>query len=84
MGFKNVAVIVAPGTVIKGKRVTKQDSVNAADMISSGKADAALLSILIGGAGLNCQTMDTVVFMAPCTSNAKQVQALGKFSRIVS
>jgi hypothetical protein len=48
--------------------------------MKSGKADLAVVSLQVGGAGLNCQEMNTIVFMALCPRESTQVQAQGKNS----
>ena len=47
------------------------------EMLNSGQADAAVLSVMVGGAGLNCQKMNAVIWMAPCFSAAQERQGNG-------
>jgi hypothetical protein len=57
--------------------MTKRIAVEMATIIEMGKADGVVASILVGGSGLNCQTMNRVIFMSPPTSDCGKIQALG-------
>lgn len=46
-------------------------------LIEQDKCEAAVMSIYVGGAGLNCQTMNSIIFMAPSTSDYQIKQAKG-------
>jgi len=50
------------------------------EMIAEGTCDAAVMSILVGGTGLNCQSMNRIIFMDPPTSDFQRKQAKGKTS----
>jgi hypothetical protein len=76
MRFKNIAIIASIGTILHGKRWTQKDNDIADQMISKGEADVAMLSLSVAGTGLNCQKLDTIVFMQPTASGAVHLQAL--------
>jgi len=46
-------------------------------MIPEGTADAAVASVTIGGAGLNCQCFNAMVFMVPCYLETMEIQCKG-------
>jgi len=48
-------------------------------MIDKGLADVAVVALRIGGTGLNCQTMDNAIFMAPVAQRSILTQAKGTF-----
>jgi len=45
--------------------------------IIDGTCEVAIMSILVGGAGLNCQTMNRIIFMDPPTTDVQKRQAKG-------
>jgi len=77
LGFRNVAWIVSEGSIIAGERVTGHIAREGRRKIEDGLCDCALVSIHVGGAGLNCQTMNRIVFMDPPTSDVQMRQAKG-------
>lgn len=77
LGFQNVAYIVPEGSYVGGRRLTKRDLKRGTMLIEQNKCEAAVMSIYVGGAGLNCQTMNSIVFMGPLTSHYQIKQAKG-------
>jgi hypothetical protein len=62
---------------MNGERISRKKNRQMMEMVNSGQADAAVLSVMIGGAGLNCQKMNAVIWMAPCFSAAQERQGNG-------
>jgi len=60
-----------------GQRLSKRSIEAGLQSIKEGKCDAAVMSILIGGIGLNCQSMNQIIFMDPPTSDVVKRQAKG-------
>lgn len=77
LGYKNVAYIVPQGSYVGGKRLTKGDLKRGIMLIERNECDAAVMSIYVGGAGLNCQSTNSIVFMSPSTSEYQIKQAKG-------
>jgi len=48
--------------------------------IRNGRCDSVLASPIVGGAGLNCQSLTAVVFMSPLLSAAVETQCKGMMS----
>ena len=67
MKFNRVCYVVAEGSLLCGKRVTAKTLEQDFEAIVAGECDAALMSVTVGGAGVNCQTMNRIVFMEPPT-----------------
>jgi hypothetical protein len=74
---------VPENSLMGGQRLTKRSIKAGLQWIKNGECDAAVMSISVGGAGLNCQSMNAMVFMAPPTSDSLRKQAKGIFSDIV-
>ena len=62
MGFKNVAYIVMEGSIMCGHRITSKMIDEEVHNITEDASEAAVMSILMGEAGLNCQTMNQIIF----------------------
>ena len=77
LGYQNVAYIVPEGSYVGGQRLTKRDLNRGVALIEQNECEAAVMSILVGGAGLNCQSMNSIVFMSPLTSDYQIKQAKG-------
>jgi len=77
VGFKTTSYICAEGTVLAGQKVTEKTSEKHAEWIADGSADSAVISILVGGGGLNTQKMNCMIFLGPVPSRLKLHQALG-------
>ena len=77
LGYQNVAYIVPEGSYVGGQRLTKRDFNRGVMLIEQNECEAAVMSILVGGAGLNCQSMNSIIFMGPLTSNYQIKQAKG-------
>jgi hypothetical protein len=77
MKFKRVCYVVAEGSLLCGKRVSQRTLDQDFEAIAAGECDAALMSITVGGAGVNCQTMNRIVFMEPPTTDTARKQAKG-------
>ena len=69
--------MVAEGSVMD---VTQSMIDHGIQTIVDGTCDAVVMSILIDGAGLNCQSMNRIIFMDPPTSDVQRKQAIGKIS----
>ena len=83
LDFKNVAYIVTEGSVLAGQRLSKKFIETGLLSIKEGKCDAAVMSILVGGAELNCQSMNKIIFMDSLTSDVVKKQAKGNSSEIL-
>ena len=79
LGFKNITCITRSGQCVGGQRQTKRLRIAAELMIDKGLADVAVVALRIGGAGLNCQTMDNAIFMGPVAQRSILTQAKGTF-----
>lgn len=77
MKFNCVCYVVAEGSLLCGKRVTQRSLDEDFAAIVKGECDVALMSVAVGGAGVNCQTMNRVVFMEPPTTDTARKQAKG-------
>jgi len=77
LGYRNVAYIVPQGSYVGGRRLTKGDLKRGIMLMEQGECEAAVMSIYVGGAGLNCQTMNSIIFMGPMTSDYRIKQAKG-------
>jgi hypothetical protein len=77
LGYQHIAYIVPQGSYVGGRRLTKKDLKRGIMLIEQDKCEAAVMSIYVGGAGLNCQTMNSIIFMAPSTSDYQIKQAKG-------
>ena len=77
MGFKTVAYVVTEGSIMSGRRVTSKMINEGIYSIIDGTCEVAIMSILVGGAGLNCQTMNRIIFMDPPTTDVQKRQAKG-------
>jgi len=77
MNFKAIAYIVSPG--VYGVKTVTDSAANSesAELLHSGRAEVGISSIHVGGAGINCQDMNAVIFMSPCYRAALQSQAIG-------
>ena len=60
-----------------GERLTKRMIEDGIQGTIDGKCEAAVMSILVGGVGLNCQSMNAIVFMDPLTSDVQKRQVKG-------
>lgn len=60
-----------------GQKVTEKTAEDHANWIADGSADSAVISILVGGGGINAQKMNCMVFLGPVPSRLKLHQALG-------
>ena len=65
-----------------GQRLSKRSIEAGLQSIKEGKYDAVVMSILIGGTGLNCQSMNQIIFMDPPTSDVAKKQAKGNSLRV--
>ena len=72
-----MAYVLGEGSVIDGVRLKPKMVERGTDMIEDGTCDAAVFSIFVGGAGLNAQSMNRIIFMDPPTSDVQQKQAKG-------
>jgi hypothetical protein len=77
LGWQKVAYVVGEGTMIGGRRQTAGKNKAMFQSLQSGEMQAGVLSIKVAGAGLNCQHMNTIIFMAPCATETIQTQAKG-------
>jgi hypothetical protein len=77
LGYKNIAYIVSTGIYGTVKVTESQTLIRATELLAHGKADVGIFSLNVGGAGINCQTMNAVIFMGPCYRIAIQEQAIG-------
>jgi len=77
LGYQHVAYVVPEGSYVGGQRLTKRDINRGVMLIEQNECEAAVISILVGGAGLNCQSMNSIVFMSPLTSDYQIKQAKG-------
>jgi hypothetical protein len=76
-GFKRIALLAASSSVLLGRRWTKRLLEENQKMIPDGTADSAVASVTIGGAGLNCQCFNAMVFMVPCYLETMEIQCKG-------
>jgi hypothetical protein len=60
-----------------GQKISSRRAQEMMDQVNTGEADSAVISLMIGGAGLNCQKMNAVIHMAPCHQAAIERQANG-------
>jgi hypothetical protein len=60
-----------------GRRWTKKTLAAMFAKVQSGGCDSAVASLTVAAAGLNCQTLNAVVFLGPCTTDAAETQAKG-------
>jgi hypothetical protein len=77
MKFKRVCYVVAEGSLLCGRRVSQITLDQDFEAIVAGECDVALMSVTVGGAGVNCQTMNRIVFMEPPTTDTTRKQAKG-------
>ncbi len=77
LGYQNVAYIVPQGSYVGGQRLMKKDLKRGIMFIEQDKCEAAVMSIYVNGAGLNCQIMNSIIFMGPFTFNYQIKQANG-------
>ena len=77
MGCKTVAYVVTEGSIICDHQVTYKMINEGIRSIMNGTCEVALMSILVGGAGLNCQTMNGIIFMDPPTIDVQKRQDKG-------
>jgi hypothetical protein len=73
-------MLVANGSILSRKRWSKSLLATSQANIFSGKCDSVLASPIVGGAGLNCQSLNAVVFMSPLPSAAVETQCKGTAS----
>ena len=71
-------MIVKDGSVMLGRRWAKSALAEMFGRIQAGQCDCAVASLTVAAAGLNCQSLNAVVFLSPCTSDAYETQAKGK------
>ena len=77
MGFKNVAYIVMEGSIMCGHWIISKMMDEGVCNIIKSACEAVVMSILVGGARLNCQTMNQIIFMDPPTTDVWKRQARG-------
>jgi SNF2 family DNA or RNA helicase len=62
---------------MNGMKINKRQAQEMLEQINRGESDSAVISLMIGGTGLNCQRMNAVIHMAPCFQAALERQANG-------
>ena len=62
---------------MNGAKINNRRAKEMLEQINLGESDSAVISLMIGGAGLNCQRMNAVIHMAPCFQAAMERQANG-------
>lgn len=77
LGYINMAYIVTEGNVMNGLKINSPRAKEMLEQLNRGESDSAVISLMIGGAGLNCQRMNAVIHMAPCFQAAMERQANG-------
>ena len=63
MKFKRGCYVVVEGSLLCGKRVSQRTLDHDFEAIVAGECDVALMSVTVDGAGVNCQTMNRIVFI---------------------
>lgn len=77
LGYVNTAYIVTEGNIMNGVQINNRRAKEMLEQINRGESDSAVIALMIGGAGLNCQRMNAVIHMAPCFQAAMERQANG-------
>ena len=77
LGYTKTAYIVTEGNIMNGVKINNCQAKEMLEQINLGESDSAVIALMIGGAGLNCQGMNAVIHMAPCFQAAMERQANG-------
>ena len=77
LGWQKVAYVIGEGTMIGGRGQTAEKNKAMFQSLQASEMQAGVLNIKVAGAGLNCQHMNMIIFMAPCTTETIQTQVKG-------